>query len=101
MNKETIERIAEKRASKIYFCKGLENLKQNCINDFTAGAEYVLPEIAKRDELIRELVSVLEQSDLQIEYLHRKFKPTGTGNSVLSRIRTAVAKAETILKGEL
>jgi len=39
------------------------------------------------------LIKILEEARLQIEYLHNKFKPTGSGNSLLSRIETAIQSA--------
>jgi len=36
------------------------------------------------------LVAVLEEAGEQIEYLHGKFQPTGSGEAVLARIRAAV-----------
>lgn len=37
---------------------------------------------------------VLKEAQLQIEYLHEKFKVTGTGNTVLDRIQDTLNKAE-------
>lgn len=37
-------------------------------------------------------VELLEEVVLQIEYLHSKFGETGSGNSVLSRLKTAIEK---------
>ena len=39
------------------------------------------------------LLDVLKEAVLQIEYLHSKFKITGSGNAVLSRARAAIALA--------
>ena len=33
-----------------------------------------------------EVCNLLHEARLQIEYLHAKFQPTGSGNSVLARI---------------
>lgn len=41
-----------------------------------------------------ELLEALKEARLQIDYLHGKFKETGSGNSVLSTIDAAIAKAE-------
>lgn len=41
-----------------------------------------------------ELLDALHQARLQIDYLHEKFRITGTGNTVLTRIDEAIAKAE-------
>jgi len=40
-----------------------------------------------------DLLEMLEEAKLQIEYLHGKFGETGTGNSVLSRIDSVIQKA--------
>jgi len=37
------------------------------------------------------LVDVLQEARLQIEYLHEKFKPTGTSEAVLARIAYTLA----------
>ena len=44
---------------------------------------------------IEELIDVLDEARIQIEYLHGKFRETGTGNSVLARIETTLAKMAT------
>jgi len=40
-----------------------------------------------------ELLAALKEAVLQIEYLHEKFKQTGSGEAVLFRARAAIAKA--------
>lgn len=40
-----------------------------------------------------EMLDVLKEAKLQIEYLHKKFGETGSGNSVISRIETVIEKA--------
>ena len=40
------------------------------------------------------LLEALKEAQLQIEYLHEKFKATGTGNTVLARIQIVLNKAE-------
>lgn len=41
-----------------------------------------------------ELIDLLEETELHIEYLNSKFKETGTGNSLLSRIKANLKKHE-------
>ncbi len=41
-----------------------------------------------------DMLEALKDAALQIEYLHDKFQETGSGNSVLSGIRAAIAAAE-------
>lgn len=47
-------------------------------------------------DLVERLVQVLRDAELQIVYLHEKFKPTGTGEMMLARIRAAIVEAEGI-----
>lgn len=56
---------------------------------FTEGAQW---QQQHSKEVIEELVKALEESNTQIEYLHQKFKETGTGNAVLSRNSTIIQK---------
>ncbi len=44
-----------------------------------------------KDEAIEELVRVLREAKIQIEYLHGKFKETGSGNNVLDQISTVLS----------
>lgn len=39
------------------------------------------------------LVAALHDAKLQIEYLHEKFRETGTGNAILARINIALSRA--------
>lgn len=41
-----------------------------------------------------DMLEVLRDAKLQIEYLHDKFRTTGTGNAVVSQIESVIAKAE-------
>jgi len=41
-----------------------------------------------------ELLDILDEARLQIEYLQSKFKETGTGNSILSRINEVIERAK-------
>jgi hypothetical protein len=42
-------------------------------------------------ERVDELETTLREAQLQIEYLHDKFKPTGTSEAVLTRIYEALS----------
>jgi hypothetical protein len=42
---------------------------------------------------IEKLRGLLLDANLQIEYLHDKFRPTGTGEATLARIRAALSPA--------
>ena len=46
--------------------------------------------IIKQHEEITELREALRSAALQIEYLHDKFQPTGSGEQVLTQIRRAL-----------
>ncbi len=41
-----------------------------------------------------DMYEALKEARLQIEYLHDKFKETGTGNAVLAKIDRVIAKDE-------
>lgn len=47
--------------------------------------------LAQRDEL----VELIHDAGSQIEYLHDKFSETGTGNNVISRIKSLLTKINT------
>lgn len=46
-----------------------------------------------KEDVVHELVEALTEAKLQIEYLHEKFKATGSGNAVLAKIEAALALA--------
>jgi hypothetical protein len=41
---------------------------------------------------IERLRDVLLEAKLQIDYLHKKFQPTGTGEATVARIQAALAR---------
>jgi hypothetical protein len=45
------------------------------------------------------LLDLLDEARLQIEYLHKKFGATGSGNNVLARIETELAKYREVGNG--
>lgn len=47
---------------------------------------------AQQEVLINEMAEVLQEAKMQIEYLHKKFQETGTGNSVCARINSVLNK---------
>lgn len=47
----------------------------------------------RRRRAAPEMLAALEEAALQIEYLHEKFHPTGSGNMVLGLIRAAIRNA--------
>lgn len=56
------------------------------------GSKLVSCNIAINREKVNNTTELLEEAVLQIEYLHSKFGQTGSGNSVLSRLKTAIEK---------
>ena len=46
----------------------------------------------EKTQQCEELAEALSEAALQIEYLQQKFQETGSGNSVLSKIRTVLVK---------
>jgi hypothetical protein len=45
-------------------------------------------------EAVGEVVETLIEARNQIEYLHQKFRETGSGNTVIAKINYALAKLE-------
>jgi hypothetical protein len=43
------------------------------------------------DDLVRRLRELAQEAILQVEYLHEKFQPTGTGESFLVRAKAVLA----------
>ena len=64
------------------------------LHDHLTCLDSASPEAALMSEAalkIDRLRAVLDDAALQIQYLHEKFKPTGSGMAVLSRIRDAAS----------
>lgn len=57
--------------------------------------------MGENEEIVRRLCETLIEAKLQINYLHAKFKPTGTGNATLARIDDAIAAAEAALSPQV
>ena len=60
-----------------------------------AGAALIVAAVNAYDDMIQqraELVAVLTDAAIQIENLHERFHPTGSGNQMLARIRAALAE---------
>lgn len=69
-------------------CKQVEHWEDRTERQcFIAGATWAREQLQAENARMRE---ALEEAVLQIEYLHEKFKETGSGNNVLSRIKTAL-----------
>jgi len=83
LSQEILKRI-DSDANYYLGTKGAE-FSQSSFDGYTAGAT----EWAGKTQ---ELADLLDEAHLQIEYLHEKFGETGSGNNVLSRIETALAK---------
>lgn len=80
-----------------------------CIeNDFAAQRELAVIEearsfreieklraqLAASEQRVKALEEALTESILQIEYLHGKFQETGSGNAVLSRLKSLEATCQ-------
>ena len=66
----------------------LETIK----SDNTQTLHNALQQIEKMEAEKKELLEALENSNLQIKYLHEKFKETGSGNSILSKNKSLIQK---------
>ena len=56
--------------------------------------ELLVEEIARLRARVAELEAALGETVRQIEYLHEKFQPTGSGETVLARARRALGKED-------
>lgn len=68
-------------------------------NDWKNDVEYWLEEIPNNSHQIEkleadkaELLEALETANLQIKYLHEKFKETGSGNTIVSKNKSLIQK---------
>jgi hypothetical protein len=91
LSKETLERIekdaevyGEEHQDHLYNVKGYSTYN-DLVSGYNAGA---LHEV----ERAQGVIYLLDEARLQIEYLHKKFGETGSGNNVLARIETELAK---------
>lgn len=50
-------------------------------------------EVAQLEAINKDLLYACQSGVLQIEYLHRKFKETGSGNHTIARLQQAIRKA--------
>lgn len=62
------------------------------LSDFLSGCEEIPDPTAQLKADKVELLQALENSNLQIKYLHEKFKETGSGNSILSKNKSLIQK---------
>ena len=81
---EDVKKDIRKKAMAYAKSHGKKGIGHYALN-YEAGAT----EYARQTEEAKDL---LEEAVLQIEYLHKKFKETGSGNNVLSRIKTFLEK---------
>lgn len=59
---------------------------------------YADQETQKLRSLCEKLAGALDESNLQIEYLHNKFKKTGSGNAVIAKNNSALNEYEQTFK---
>ncbi|MRI57466.1 hypothetical protein D8770_26570 [Methylobacterium sp. DB1607] len=55
------------------------------------GASTLMRKIVVAVNSRDEMVAALREAELQIDYLHDKFQTTGTGSTVLAKIRSILA----------
>lgn len=67
------------------------NKGQEDLNTMTRADAFL--EITHLRARVRELEGVLTGARLQIEYLHEKFRETGSGNAVLAGIKAALGRS--------
>lgn len=83
--------------------KGPQFEPSQCL-DLQEPIKAILALIERRDKPMREenenlkaellkTLNLLKEAKLQIEYLHGKFKVTGSGNAVIARLESELAQA--------
>lgn len=78
----TLQECKDKIAHK-YGYKDWKDSRWDGSGTLEEAAELYASSLRQENQQLREL---LDEAKLQIEYLHKKFSETGTGNSVISRI---------------
>jgi hypothetical protein len=91
LSKETIERI-EADSVKLYPLIASHTHTDGPRAGYKKGA-------LREAEMAQGLIDLLDEARIQIEYLHKKFGETGSGNNVLSRIETELAKYKEVSNG--
>lgn len=84
--------------SESMFVGGITNgaVKLRVYEDEIDENEDDLKELCEKANMHDDLVDVLRECKTQIEYLHSKFKETGSGNAVLAKIEKLIAEADRI-----
>jgi hypothetical protein len=70
----------------------------NHVLRITGGDNAFQESLANKMGHAEAMLIVLKEAKLQIEYLHGKFKATGSGNQVLAKIESVITDAESIEK---
>jgi hypothetical protein len=86
----------ERATAHEWFCNQLGEIGFIGIRDYAAlqsRAEQAERASAEAVEVIARDITALDEADAQIEYLHGKFKPTGSGANVLAKIDIAATAA--------
>jgi spore coat polysaccharide biosynthesis protein SpsF (cytidylyltransferase family) len=96
LSKETIEKIKADAKEK-YPAMYPGNEHQKNVERYRIGYEAGATEWAGKAQ--QKLIDLLDEARLQIEYLHKKFGETGSGNNVLARIETELAKYKEVGNG--
>ena len=75
---------------------GAQLSANQCLYDIhlDEGGHPYCPQIERLRAENERLTEAVSEARIQIEYLHRKFQPTGSGEAVLTRLRSLERKAE-------
>jgi hypothetical protein len=87
--KQKIKKEARQTAETFGYQKNSE-VTDDLADCYYAGAMVYVDKYIDADLKQDKFASLLDEARLQIEYLHKKFGETGTGNNMLSRIETAL-----------
>ena len=77
------------RVAEMFFQQRISDLESQ-IQDLEPKFTELEMECKRLKAELRRKDEGLEEAELQIEYLHKKFKPTGSGNATLSKIKQAL-----------
>ena len=82
-------------------CKGFpermvaQALGQETVEERESNAAFIVKAVNNHQKLVEALI----EAEKQIEYLHEKFKPTGSGANVLAKIDIALTAAGAFPRG--
>jgi Holliday junction resolvasome RuvABC ATP-dependent DNA helicase subunit len=97
MEAENARQIAERAADN----SRLKVQRDNALLDmeeFMNRADAAESALTEAVEVIKRDIAALDEADAQIEYLHEKFKPTGSGVTALTKIDIAATAARAFVQ---